>query len=144
MALGNAFSLDCSHCTRLRQLSMPFRRVLQSRRIGALRDGAVETRLDDIGMPLGINFLAAAAGIVPYPLGRVQRFDVMQPQFGERVEGGSLKVQEVPSSIAVNNSAITANCRARSAAVEVLSRLSVSSSSCSSCSSDPSRLLMLA
>ena len=61
---------------------MAFRRVLQSRRIGALRDGAVETRLDDIGMPLGVNFLAAAARIVPYPLGRVRRFDVVHPQFG--------------------------------------------------------------
>jgi hypothetical protein len=58
--------------------------------------------------------------------------------------GGSVlsSFQDVPSSAAVNNSAMTANCRARSAAASALSRLSASSSSCSSCSSNSSCPLM--
>ena len=58
--------------------------------------------------------------------------------------GGSVlsSFQDVPSSAAVNNSAMTANCRARSAAASALSRLSTSSSSCSSCSSNSSCPLM--
>ena len=125
MAFGSAFSLDCSHCARLRQPRIRARRALLSGRRSSIQGGTVETRFKDIGMLLGVTLiLAAAARGVPISARARSAFRDGAPPVRRGVEGGPLEVQEVPSSAAVNNSAITANRRARSAAAALPSRQS--------------------